>query len=825
MPTLPAGSIVGTTIQGAGDTIVLTFSEAVGAADGTFSGNEFASIESPDGTTLTLTNASFSLSSSRRTLTITLDETTDGAALTSGNTIAVTPTVFGIVDLAGNSVAATEVVGTTPIGGTLQPPFDMVAWWPGDDQPNDIVGANHGTLTGDYANGMVGRGFSLDGVDDFVLVPDASDLDIAGDVTVDLWAMRTTFGAQPFSVMVSKGAVSEQRRELYTVGFMSDDRLFARFTRSTSAVLSLRGPIVTDTNFHLYTYVRSGNTHKLLMDGSVVTGDRFVSGPGGASELPLTIGAIRNRPETTAPDATGFAFHFGGIIDEVELFNRALSDAEIKAIYDAGSAGKAKPPPSVLAPSLPAANIVGTTIQGTGDIITLTFSEAVQAADGTFSSNEFTSIQSPDGTSLALSNAAFVLSSDNKTLTITLDEVSDGAYLVNGNTIAVTPAAATIKDPDGNSLPATKVVGTTANSGDSTAPTVALSYSKDPVQGGDDLTITATFSERMASAPTIAITADSTGDGGTGDLPTTAMTGSGDRKTWTYAFSVPGSEGNNGTAALTIAGTDLAGNTVTPATNNTFTIDNTGNIDSTKPTVTLSYSPDRAVRGGDILTITATFSEVMALAPTIAVTTDSTGDGGTGNLSATAMTDTGNRITWTHTYTAPSGQGNGGTAAVTISGTDLAGNPNTPAINNTFEIDNTRPTVALTYSLNRPVKGGENLTITATFSERMATAPTIAIAFDTTGDGSNNDISATSMVDTGGGVTWTSTFTAPSDAGDSGTAAVTISATDMAGNANLFPHQQHLHHRQHPIAVTPVVFRILDVAGTPYLGLESRGPR
>lgn len=125
----------------------------------------------------------------------------------------------------------------------------------------------------------------------------------------------------------------------------------------------------------------------------------------------------------------------------------------------------------------------------------------------------------------------------------------------------------------------------------------------------------------------------------------------------------------------------------------------------------------------DIRWEAATFSEAMALAPTIAVTTDSTGDGGTGNLSATAMTDSGNRITWTHTYTVPAGQGNGGTAAVTISGTDLAGNPNTPATNNTFEIDNTRPTVALTYSLNRPVKGGENLTITATFSERMPQLP------------------------------------------------------------------------------------------------------
>ena len=34
---------------------------------------------------------------------------------------------------------------------------------------------------------------------------------------------------------------------------------------------------------------------------------------------------------------------FDGLIDEVEIFNSALSDSEIQAIFDAGSAGKIKP--------------------------------------------------------------------------------------------------------------------------------------------------------------------------------------------------------------------------------------------------------------------------------------------------------------------------------------------------------------------------------------------------------------------------------------------------------------------------------------------------
>ena len=37
-------------------------------------------------------------------------------------------------------------------------------------------------------------------------------------------------------------------------------------------------------------------------------------------------------------------FYFRGLIDEVEIFDRSLTDEEIEAIYGAGSSGKVKPP-------------------------------------------------------------------------------------------------------------------------------------------------------------------------------------------------------------------------------------------------------------------------------------------------------------------------------------------------------------------------------------------------------------------------------------------------------------------------------------------------
>ena len=77
-------------------------------------------------------------------------------------TIALEPVVIGGV--------GREVLGPAPI----QPPAGMVGWWPGDGNAEDIIGGNHGTLTGDFVEGMVQQGFGLDGVSDHILVSDSA---------------------------------------------------------------------------------------------------------------------------------------------------------------------------------------------------------------------------------------------------------------------------------------------------------------------------------------------------------------------------------------------------------------------------------------------------------------------------------------------------------------------------------------------------------------------------------------------------------------------------------------------------------------------------
>jgi hypothetical protein len=61
--------------------------------------------------------------------------------------------------------------------------------------------------------------------------------------------------------------------------------------------------------------------------------------------LLLTIAVSTNhlnigRDPSNVNDSTRY---WNGLIDEIDIFNRALSASEIQAIYNAGSAGKVKP--------------------------------------------------------------------------------------------------------------------------------------------------------------------------------------------------------------------------------------------------------------------------------------------------------------------------------------------------------------------------------------------------------------------------------------------------------------------------------------------------
>jgi hypothetical protein len=233
-----------------------------------------------------------------------------------------------------------------PRQGCSNPPAGLVSWWPGDGDADDIKDGNPGMLMNGamFAPGVVGQTFSFDGIDDFVKVPKASNLDLSSEVTLDFW-MR----AEPDNLMNNccQGLVTT---DFYAVEISGggDPVVGVNFFVNTTdggfvhtSDANGGGAVVTPGEWHHIAGTYDGTKLQLYVDGQPWGNPRFHSG----TILPmltnsfLTIGSEDGR--TTCPFCIGNRY-FKGQIDEVEVFNRALTAAEIAAIYGAGVAGKCK---------------------------------------------------------------------------------------------------------------------------------------------------------------------------------------------------------------------------------------------------------------------------------------------------------------------------------------------------------------------------------------------------------------------------------------------------------------------------------------------------
>lgn len=228
------------------------------------------------------------------------------------------------------SFASAQVCSPTPSG--------LVAWYPANNDANDISGNdNHGAFSGgsSFAAGQVGQGFNFTGSQN-VQVPDDASLDFTSAYTIEMWVAPAAAGLSTGQTFfVSKGNMDFATTQSYGVLFDADRRVHIRVGNG----VGINGATSTSQlPLNAFTHIA------VTYDGSTLR--VYVNGVLEASES-TSIAALLN---TSEPLVIGGANYGGssfinaqGIIDEVSLYSRALSDAEITAIFNAGSAGKCQP--------------------------------------------------------------------------------------------------------------------------------------------------------------------------------------------------------------------------------------------------------------------------------------------------------------------------------------------------------------------------------------------------------------------------------------------------------------------------------------------------
>jgi hypothetical protein len=238
-----------------------------------------------------------------------------------------TPSVtFDNFSLTADSVPATCV----------PPPTGLVSWWPGDGNANDISGGNNGILSNGttFATGEVGQAFSFDGVDDQVVVPHNANQNTGSQITIDAWVKPTSSGhPRPILQKRSSANVGGYTFETTNSPFDPVNGLqFGIWIGGTLRLLQTPANVLTNSTWQHVAATYDGTVMKIYVNG-VEQASLAQTGAIDAVTDPIVIG----RNVVVPADA------WDGLIDEIELLNRALSSNEVAAIFNAGSAGKCKP--------------------------------------------------------------------------------------------------------------------------------------------------------------------------------------------------------------------------------------------------------------------------------------------------------------------------------------------------------------------------------------------------------------------------------------------------------------------------------------------------
>lgn len=212
-------------------------------------------------------------------------------------------------------------------------PSGLVGWWRFSEEEGDIaydssVYGNDGTVFGaEYVSSTVGMGqaLSFDG-SDYVIVDDSDTLDITDEITIEAWINPTSVDGYRTIVSKRSGSVADYALRLWGGKVEFYYRRAGAITWSEWCTNI--APVSAENPYHIavtYTF-GDGDSIRVYVNDTSYGGvwlygvSEYVT----ANTYPVYIGY--NYP--------GYPQPFKGIIDDVRIWNVALSEGQLGKIYD-----------------------------------------------------------------------------------------------------------------------------------------------------------------------------------------------------------------------------------------------------------------------------------------------------------------------------------------------------------------------------------------------------------------------------------------------------------------------------------------------------------
>jgi uncharacterized repeat protein (TIGR01451 family) len=245
----------------------------------------------------------------------------------------------------GEVLSSNALLTVTPPPPCTSAPSNLVAWWPAEGNANDLVGTDNGTILNGitFLPGKVGQAFNFDGVTGAIIVPASATLSVQ-DLTIETWIFPTDL-SKPRPIFEYADATGLSTLNFwYCLGNGAQPVSGALFAAARDGanvnnnfyLASSGGLLPANQWSHVaFTFDSTAGKATLYLNGVIVATNTLSVPVHPNTKVAVNIGY---RPSGSADLYAGFR-HVGKL-DEVTLYNRALGQSEIQAIYNAGSSGK-----------------------------------------------------------------------------------------------------------------------------------------------------------------------------------------------------------------------------------------------------------------------------------------------------------------------------------------------------------------------------------------------------------------------------------------------------------------------------------------------------
>jgi hypothetical protein len=244
-----------------------------------------------------------------------------------------TPQPFkGAIDLVkiyGVGLTPNEIANNYTSENTKPEHFKMAAY-PFNNNANDAIGSINGTVNGSVLSedrfGAANAAYLFDGSNDYVSLGDTSAFVFTNMFTVSIWVKRTGLsnGTDGSGIIINNEG-------LYELGYSASGIL--GFAMSTTDITSWAWKNTTTVlplnQWSQLVLIYNGGTVELYMNGALV-GTQVL---GGILDEASVGTAIQNEFQIGARQGYPAQFNFKGNLDDVAIYNYALSASEVNSLY------------------------------------------------------------------------------------------------------------------------------------------------------------------------------------------------------------------------------------------------------------------------------------------------------------------------------------------------------------------------------------------------------------------------------------------------------------------------------------------------------------